>query len=280
MADRVIGADFRPIVDAISRWKNRSGQSVYWAVIAPWISENTPRVDAIKRFAELGQTGIPRLTPDDLWDLYSLSRFNELLIESFQDVPGAEELYYDNHRVSAEEYGFVCDAFQFRKVSTTRFTPFLHEVVEVIPSADPSHEITLVEELWPALMLGTMVFQRAGVVVEGGANHIVKEFAEKNPLFWAWRRRHREVRDLSHGWGSNSQWRTDFRRDYILNGAIHCNVDGESRRSMMKEENDLTESARHEFLLHRCLITTASDGDEWPYDETESFPFDMEILVA
>ena len=32
--------------------------------------------------------------------------------------------------------------------------------------------------------------------------------------------------DLSHGWGHNSQWRTDFRRDYEESAELHYNVDG------------------------------------------------------
>jgi hypothetical protein len=31
---------------------------------------------------------------------------------------------------------------------------------------------------------------------------------------------------VSHGWGSNSQWGTDFRRDYVTDEAYVYNVDG------------------------------------------------------
>jgi len=45
-------------------------------------------------------------------------------------------------------------------------------------------------------------------------------------LYFTYLRRSRPTCDLSHGWGSNSQWSTDFRRDYAGGGMLHHNVDG------------------------------------------------------
>jgi hypothetical protein len=61
--------------------------------------------------------------------------------------------------------------------------------------------------------------------MRGGAHHLDPVHAATSTLHWAWARRHRPVEDLSHGWGSNSQWDTDFRRDYLLPDQLLCNVD-------------------------------------------------------
>jgi hypothetical protein len=122
-------------------------------------------------------------------------------------------------------------------------------------------------------MLGDMLFARAGVHVEGGADFVVKTFAERSAMFWTWMRCNRPTQDLSMGWGSNSQWRTDFRRDYILGDRAHLNVD--ARPAHMRDE-ELTPEKRRELLLNRCFIKTLEPtpaNSLWPYDETAVVPF-------
>ena len=71
--------------------------------------------------------------------------------------------------------------------------------------------------------------------------------------------------DLSHGWGHNSQWRTDFRRDYIADGHLHYNVDADpSARS----NDDLDDRDRLDLLRYRCSIRTDLGPDRWPFHET------------
>ena len=62
------------------------------------------------------------------------------------------------------------------------------------------------------------MFSRAGVAVCGGKDYIQPEIAMSSTIYWAFRRKYRPYSDLSHGWGSNSQWRTSFRRDYRIGG--------------------------------------------------------------
>ncbi|MFD0531918.1 hypothetical protein ACFQ1I_43790 [Kitasatospora arboriphila] len=45
------------------------------------------------------------------------------------------------------------------------FDPFLHEIVEVEQADDPAAPIEVTEVLWPGLMLGELLFSRAGVRV-------------------------------------------------------------------------------------------------------------------
>jgi hypothetical protein len=117
-------------------------------------------------------------------------------------------------------------------------------------------------------MLGDMMFSRAGVTVRGGRRYVMKEPAETSCLYWAHWRKHRPTTDLSDGWGSNSQWRTRFRRDYLLDGVYHYNVDVDVGHA---GEPDLSTAQLRELLVNRCFVTEPEperSGDHWPYDET------------
>lgn len=57
-----------------------------------------------------------------------------------------------------------------------------HEIVYVHQSSEPEAQIAVVEQIWPPLMLGSMMFCRAGVAVTGGAAHVVKDVAESQRL--------------------------------------------------------------------------------------------------
>jgi hypothetical protein len=93
--------------------------------------------------------------------------------------------------------------------------PILHEVITCEADADSSAPIRVTRHAWPAMMIGELVFARAGVHVLAGSAHAVPGVADRSTLHWEYWRRHRVTSDGSFGWGSNSQWRTEFRRDYI-----------------------------------------------------------------
>lgn len=125
-------------------------------------------------------------------------------------------------------------------------------------------------------MLGSMLFSRAGVSVSGGRDVFNARIAETSSLFWAVRRKSRPHQDLSHGWGGNSQWRTDFRRDYRVDNKCFYNVDAQHDLSVARPTGPYPDSAdyplsrdeRVELLTHRCFVRTARPSDDlWPYDD-------------
>ncbi|WP_454774755.1 hypothetical protein [Janthinobacterium tructae] len=85
----------------------------------------------------------------------------------------------------------------------------------------------------------------------------------------------RSVNDLSHGWGGNSQWRTSFRRDYVVGDTRFCNVDGKyDLAAQAADAADagyspaLTLAERIELLTQRCLVSSTKAHEElWPYDD-------------
>jgi hypothetical protein len=157
------------------------------------------------------------------------------------------------------------DALGLERVERAGFHPFYHEVMTVDQLADDDAAPAVEEILWPAYTLGTLLITRAGCRVRAGRRHLVKEVAERSTLYWAYARNHRPAADLSHGWGSSSQWRTRFRRDYAVDGRLFYNVDAKPQQGPeMNPELDAGERA--ELLRHRCFVTCRKPGDDlWPY---------------
>jgi hypothetical protein len=94
-------------------------------------------------------------------------------------------------------------------------------------------------------------------------------------LYWADRRKGRPVNDLSDGWGSNSRWRTSFRRDYVVGDTRFYNVDG--KYDLAAQAADAADAGhspalslaeRIELLTQRCLVSSTKAHEElWPYDD-------------
>ena len=159
------------------------------------------------------------------------------------------------------DYGELMTFLGMERVAPRAFHPFFHELVSVEPQPGP---VTLVREHWPAYMLGPLLIARAGCAVTADPGELTKDIAESSTMYWAFVRRTRPAADLSHGWGNNSQWRTAFRRDYLLDGAYHYNVDGRGDR----RDDDLTAEERLELLRFRCFVKCAKPHeDRWPYDD-------------
>lgn len=145
------------------------------------------------------------------------------------ELPWAHDLHLDIRwpTVTLEEYQTFCTALAMSVVDEPDYDRFLHEIVTVEQTDDPGSPVEIIERLWPAVMSGELLFSRSGVRVRGGVQHVVAGVADRAPLENVFLRRYRATSDDSLGWGHNSQWKTDFRRDYRTATADHLNVDGE-----------------------------------------------------
>lgn len=122
-----------------------------------------------------------------------------------------------------------------------------------------------------------MMFCRAGVRIRGGERYVRKDLAEHSRLYWAFVHYNRHAVDSSHGWGHNSQWSTNFRRDYVDNDAYYYNVDGgrdihAETIEVSSEPNEmsnplLTLPMRIELLTNRCFIRTPERSFDEYYDD-------------
>ena len=256
---------FRALFDAIEHY---DGPALRSDVLDPWLAEHgDPARMWLDAFARRSGGPIPPASIEELWALYALSRANETLLLTFQPATESAGRTSD---LSLRDYAGFMTALGFQSLSETEFSPFFHEIVTVEQAAEADAAITVAREYWPALMLGDMMFSRAGVAVKGGPRHVRKDIAETSTMYWAFRRRNRRRHDLSLGWGHNSQWRTEFRRDYRVGGSFHFNVDSK-KNDLSKsagEHDGLDPAACLELLLHRCFVTT-SDPREYcfPYND-------------
>jgi hypothetical protein len=220
-------------------------------------------------FAQRVGSPIPAATAEDLYRLYALSRVEQLL------QPGLSPANGDHDGRSGPDglagYMEFMEAFGLRRIERAAFHPFFHEIVTVDPAADENAAATVAQEYWPGYMLGPLLISRAGCRISAGRAVIDKQIAEKSTLYWAVQRCGRPTSDLSHGWGSNSSWRTTFRRDYLFDGVCHYNVD--ARRDPRRLSDDLDDSERLELLRFRSFVKCGKPHDDrWPYNDTHREP--------
>ena len=250
-------APYRELFEAIASYR---GTNLYADLLQPWCVNAIAVKAWLNNFAANSRSSIPNASIEDLWQLYALSRVNDLLLSRLRN---------ENVEISNSNYLNFMRSLGLEVANSKEFSPFYHEIVEVIQDKQQHAEITVVAILWDALMLGNMMFSRAGTCVAGGAANVNKSIAETSTLYWTYRRLNRRCQDISYGWGSNSQWRTSFRRDYKIDGDIYYNVDGKNNLNLGQCQNDELElSEQIELVKHRCLITVAKpDGDLFPYSD-------------
>lgn len=283
--------DGRALFTAILNYKGRD-ERMFAEVLAPampaW-SAFADRYARYRRFASAPPFVQVRESPwSDLWTFYALSRVFESLIIGIQDRAGLprKDPRWPAHPFPVpprdELLRFFAGFGMEPMAAHLRYHPFFHEVVAAEPDATLGDAVLVEEELWPGLWFGDLVFARAGVRLRcGPAALFDPAIAARSTLYFAWTRVHRRVCDLSHGWGSNSQWGTSFRRDYADGALLRYNVDGRVRltgdtiipppdcQDDPEDHDDLTPAERVELLTHRCFVRTAKpDEDRWPFDDT------------
>jgi hypothetical protein len=209
----------------------------------------------------------------NMWNLYALSRVNDILLLAFQNVEDGRETFAKPawFKLSQDQYLAFFEALGLTPVKRADFSPFYHEILNVRRAPDENQPIALSSEHWPGLMLGNMMFSRAGMDVVAGAHLVNKEIAETSALYFCYTRRGRRTADLSKGWGSNSQWRTSFRRDFHVGRDLIYNIDGKNvLNAVDPEEVDdwgLGVEERTQLCKYRCSIVKNKHDDVWPYDD-------------
>jgi hypothetical protein len=302
---------------AAARWWQRSFQRIYREmeeyegermfeeVLSPAIPVLLEMIAELQPYRRMNSDTCPyEVQHKHLRELYAASRVSDFLLASLQagndlDWNGpfqskeyrdymrsvGYEVLCDRHepRVTREEYDRFFEALGFEVFTEVPFSPFYHEVVEVIEDCNCGEDVFVEHVFWPGLMFGDMLFSRAGARVRCSRAVMKKEVAERSQLYFTFWRRRREAVDLSHGWGHNSQWNTIFHRSYRTADALYHNVDGkydldetyyDRRREGegdLFDDDDLTLAEHVELLTNRCFVRTAKrDRDRWPYDDRSS----------
>jgi hypothetical protein len=291
---------FRDLYHRIRDYQRRAEhEHVYEEVLLPWQPQALEALNVLQVYGTLEARTWTSAQPDPCNGgdssyyscrerLYAFSRISDLLLLPQQRVwdffhpplPHWTPESVANHQgwmsdqgfppptpsISLEERNAWLRGLRLTEIEQLTFHPFYHEIVEVEQAPDPDEPIQLLQTLWPGFLLGQMMFCRAGVRIRAGERVARKDLAEHSRLYWAFWRNNRPAVDLSHGWGHNSQWSTNFRRDYVDDAAYYYNVDGEDdireeRTGAPGEPNDhgdphLTLPIRIELLTNRCFIRT------------------------
>lgn len=248
-------------------------------LLLEWAAQLAPTMQSLAPFASAAARQLQgEEILEGLWELYALSRVNDLLLLPFQPVaPSEHEREQPVTPITLDDYLTFWEHLGLRRYLPRAFHPFFCEIVAVEPADDPEAPAQLREIHWPALFLGDLLISRAGVSVVAGANHLNADIAPRSTLSFTHRRRARPSRDLSRDWGHNSQWRTAFRRDYCDGDILYYNVDGKIdvwARSPADDINFMSRDLlspreRYELLVHRCFVLTTSHPEEaLIYDET------------
>jgi hypothetical protein len=253
---------YRELYDRMLRYE---GASLFSDLVKPWLCRQEGERRWLEEFSARPGDPIPPITDEESWRLYALSRISDLLLLSFAPPAAVPEDSWRLAKVELDEYVEVMSYFGFRRLDRSSYHPFFHEIVIVEQSSDAETHISVREEYWPGFMLGRLLFSRSGCRVAGGSDHVVKRVAENSTLYWAFARKTRPTADLSVGWGSNSQWRTGFRRDYFVGDTLFYNVD--ARPQDMTLDEDLSTGEQLELLRNRCFVRCdKAHVDRWPYD--------------
>ncbi len=263
-------ADQETYRELYDRMLDYDGAELYGHVVAPWLRRQAGERRWLDAFAQRAGSPIPEASAEDLWRLYALSRIVQLLELSF--MTRRSEGGWGVKPIRPDEFALFMTTLGLRKIAQPSFHPFFHEVVSVDPASDDDAPVTIAKECWPGYMLGPLLISRAGCAVTAGARHLTKSIAEHSTMYWTFARHNRPYSDLSQGWGSNSQWRTTFRRDYALGGVLHYNVDAKPQGPPHLEDLDAREKL--ELLRHRCFVTCPKPHEElWPYALTATEPY-------
>jgi hypothetical protein len=257
--------------------RDYDGDSWSRDVLEPWVAENRATVAALRQVGRPEMSGVV-LDAADSWALYGLSRVVDWLIRSHQPAtPEAGSAAVDGPLPRRAYQEFVA-AIGGTFPDLGRFHPFLHEIVAVEPAANPAQPPILTARWWPGCFIGSLLLCRSGVTVRAGSDHLDPIVATTSTMYWAWTRRYRPAADLSHGWGWNSSWATDFRRDYWLPGKLLYNVDA-MLDPKPEHPGGLPFNRDVELVRHRCHLLAEPDDEVWVWagHHTELTPFTMSI---
>jgi hypothetical protein len=239
-----------------------------------WMADLARRAESVAR---LDETMPVEPETDDLletlWELYAASRVRDVLLLAHQPGPAGNSVRELDEALGRNQPGFlpvpVGQIAQFfavigcQPVTRASFDPILHEIITCEADDEPDAPIQVTGHAWPALMIGELVFARAGTHVRAGSAHAVPGIADRSTLHWEYWRRHRTTSDGSFWWGHNSQWKTQLRRDYVTSRGHVYDFDAFSsfsRQGRLYAADDGAQAPltadQISFIKNRCQLRT------------------------
>ncbi|AKJ41515.1 hypothetical protein [Pragia fontium] len=252
---------------------NYQGDKIFNDELVPWLDVNERDFsNFIKKVSNLtiDVNNVSHISDEISWQLYALSRVLDCLTQCFQ-YKDRVAINSKEPFISREQYISFAQRLGLSIKTPEVFNPFFYEIIRA-ESGKPNFDI--LEIRYPALMLGHLLINRGGVVISMSPSEYNIELVNNAEIYWAYTRSHRASNDLSHGWGSNSQWRTGFRFDfecsngfiYNSQGSVDLNLTSDSTFQILQEDSLSLLEAR-ELTMYRHFITgTRNDDDLFPYN--------------
>ena len=246
------------------------GEELYESILEVWVKENDYKRFLSSILAPLSINESSDLSEDDSWEMYALTRVLDVLTLRFQPDNSADG-DWPGPALTVSEYTSFVELIGL-KVETPRvFDPFNCEILE---AQKGQNDFEIIECCFPTVKLKGLVIKRGGVKIL--LNPLTYDLAlvNKASIYWAFRRKNRKYLDLSQGWGSNSQWRTNFRVDietatgYIYNkkGKLDLNnVTPELLEELSQQGLDIQDGIELTKFRH-FIKSTKEDTDLFPYN--------------
>ena len=208
---------------------------------------------------------------EENWELYALSRVLDVLTLRWQPNNRADGSDWPGPDISLAEYQDFISLLGLEAFHPVSYHPFASEILAAQAGAE---NFKLADCFFPGIRLRNKLLKRAGLGVLLNPADYNLALVNGATGYWTYRRKNRPYRDLSHGWGNNSQWRTALRLDCETADAFCYNPQGRHQLhhptpELLQKLNDenLTLAEAIELTVNRQFITCAKDDtDLFPYD--------------
>lgn len=259
------------IRDLYEKVLDYEGENIFSEILNLWVEDNNYE-DYLNQLSKIiSNDSCPNFPIEDSWELYALSRVLDILTLIFQPNKKADGSAWLGPELTLAEYIKFIERLGLKVIDLAEYTPFYYEIFQAV-TGGVNFQIS--ETIFPPVMLKNLLIKRGGVIVTVNPMNFDFDVINNSTIYWAFRRKNRKYADLSHGWGSNSQWRTSFRFDfdqgsyYLYNseGKIDLNSPNPRVIDQLNEYN-LSLNEAVEITVNRHFITSKKpDADLFPYD--------------
>ena len=254
--------DFRGLYEKIMEYEDKN---IFLDLLECW-----DEIDIAKKYLNSFNNWF-NLSVEDNWNFYSLSRVLDVFTLHFQPNRNADGSSWKGVNITIDEYVSFVKLLGLEILVPKIYRPFDCEILE---SIENKNNFEIIECIFPVVKLKNLLIKRGGVIISNNSKEYNLNLINNAKMFWAYWRKNRKYEDLSHGWGSNSQWRTEIRLDietddefiYNFQGKHDLNnVSNETRNELREQNLEINEAI--ELLVNRQFIKcTKDDNDVFPYD--------------
>lgn len=252
------------------------GDHVFETVIKKWVLENNYK-STISNISQKILSDKIALSQDDIWELYALNRVLDVLTLQFQTNNHADGSEWLGTKISVLDYIEFNHLIGLETFTPESFDTFDCEIIDVHAG---TRDFQIIEQFFPAVKLKNLIIKRAGVKLALNPTLYDLELINQAAIYWTFWRKNRKYFDLSQGWGSNSQWRTDFRLDLETKDHFIYNILGE--QDLNTPNSDTFTQLHHDNLEIKEAIELVKFRHfiACPKDDSDLFPYDYKYIES